>query len=335
MTLRWNQLLIALGLCLGMLTNGRAKPPDLPRQTEIHCDKPADLPRSLEVNCDELPGQKSQDKIRIGGAVLAVPYDPVEKSDTTAPTVKMTHIDEIASDLYQQGEYEMHEGRIERACEYYEEVLKLSPKSRYAELSKDRLTNLEDLRGSCIQVEVVKEETLGSEEASSEPAGVKKKTEEQIIIAAYDVTPLLCEWTVEWDRKADLLRVVKKDATKAKVKEILHRIEDGIGPETLSKRGGAGSLEYGQPTGALVVRHCWRIHDQIQGVLQTLYREQTIRKQNCQQQVKNSQQKRRVRTISLKQAIGLCTGDETCPFVQADFVVTSEGKTFDRPAKDE
>src|SRR5207248_9117759 len=99
------------------------------------------------------------------------------------------------------------------------------------------------------------------------------------------VSDLLCAYEVEWDRKTDTLKVVRKDDAESRVAELTRLIENGIAPNSWHSRGGPGRLEYGPELKAFFIMQTPEVQEAITEMLQVKRREMKLHRKRCEKEV--------------------------------------------------
>lgn len=177
MSRQWHRPYAFFSLALWMATVSwsSAKPPDLPVILVIECQeqepKPAQRAQQPPLTQTNVLRAVPQKQL-YGGAILLEGEVFGGEESAEPPTLKKVTTDQ-AAEIYHDAECLMHEGRTEEACQLYEQVQEIAPKSRYAEMAQDRLSSLKDLRAdnpSLKQPVPTRKRTKtaqGAEEASS------------------------------------------------------------------------------------------------------------------------------------------------------------------------
>lgn len=174
-------------------------------------------------------------------------------------------------------------------------------------------------RSSAKPPDLPKKVEVNCEETDSPPLLQPVNEEQPVVIAAYDLSEVLHDWTVAWDKNLEKAKVVKKQKERAKCLELFGVIQDGIEPASWSKRGGVGTIEYNASTKALIVKHHPRIHEQIQGLIQSMYLKQQVSYEDCLKQVKAQKKKGKVLTASLKKQYGGSEESNVMPMPKVGF----------------
>jgi tetratricopeptide (TPR) repeat protein len=110
------------------------------------------------------------------------------------------------------------------------------------------------------------------------PAGATSK----IVSAGYEVSELLLDPQVVWDRPSDRLKVVVKETG---ARELIRLIKEGIAPETWDSAGGLGNIIYNEELKTLFVQQSPEVQEEIRDFLEVRQQEIDLRKKSCERQV--------------------------------------------------
>ncbi len=243
------------------------------------------------------------------GEEKAEPVDSVEGSVLE----KLDELDK-AGRLYADAEVLMHEGRVDEACSLYEEVRRLVPGHRFAEMAADRLGDLEGLRSRPPAAAEQQESTADLSEVfqgtrrlliavvdgAIEPFVYTKKPTKKIEMLVNDADSkrrLEEEWARFWLEQSaekprlvrrhyhvgDLVSVTAPGKKKGKcttstpdkaVRRLIRIIERTIAPQSWDRNGGEGAIAYFPLGQTLVVSNDLVTQEQIADLLSTLRRNQ-------------------------------------------------------------
>src|SRR5205823_2388921 len=110
-----------------------------------------------------------------------------------------------------------------------------------------------------------------------------------------DIRDLLTSYEVEWDRSTDALKVVAKYDPEGMSAELIRLIENGVSPDSWAGHGGLGRIDYNPELTTLFVTNTSAVLEDVAALIQSRRHELQLRKERCEQEVKESEQKRSVR----------------------------------------
>lgn len=127
----------------------------------------------------------------------------------------------------------------------------------------------------------------------------KYQTQGPLVLGAYDVSELMQTYDLQWNRKKDHLSITRRWNGSTESKKIMRLIHSSVEPQTWEKNGGIATLEYYPETQSLVISQNAEAHEQIQQLLDALYKEQQLTKERFQRMVTkaNTQQAEQKTTL--------------------------------------